>query len=117
MLAPSATSNQWYTISYARLLFGTDTPVIGPSCVQISRMPTAARKPVITGSDRKRITNPSRSTPIATWTMPTSSASVAASATKRSVPACAIFATPTADRIEIDASGPTLSWRDRPSTA
>ena len=114
----SATFNQSRTISKARLLFGTETPVSAPSWVAIRRMPTAARNPVMTGSERKRITKPSRSTPIEMWTIPTSSASVADSAMNCvRCPLGASFATPTAERIEIDASGPTLSCRDLPNTA
>ena len=79
--------------------------------------PTAATKPVITGSERKRTRNPRRVTPRAMWIPPTSRASVAASTTYCGLAVGASFASATAAMIEMVARGPTLSWGDDPRSA
>lgn len=55
--------------------------------------------------------------PIARWTAPTITARVAESAMNSALVSGASLATPTADRIEMDANGPMPSCGTRPSTA
>ena len=79
--------------------------------------PRPNRKPVITGLETRSETAPKRSRPPSASTIPTTSASAADSAAKRSTSPPASGPTVAADTADVAVVALTTSWREVPARA
>ena len=81
----------------------------------VSARPTM--NPFSTGSEMKLARNPSRSRPAPSATRPVTTASVAVIVTNAGWPCVATLATAAADSAAVADIGPTIRWRELPSSA